>query len=79
MKQILKIWQIRKTLDKKLIDQSNWNDWDDYILDFEENWINFDLSMTDMITTFRAFATGVRELKTYVNLFDNIEFSAKSS
>ena len=63
MKQILKFWQIRKTLDKKLIDQSNWNDWDDYILDFEENWINFDLSMTDMITTFRAFATGVRELK----------------
>ena len=46
MKQILKFWQIRKTLDKKLIDQSNWNDWDDYILDFEENWINFDLSMT---------------------------------
>ena len=30
-----------------------------------ENWINFDLRwISDMITTLRAFATGVRELKT---------------
>ena len=62
MKQILKNWQIGKTLDKKLIDQSNWDDWDDYILEYEENWINFDLRWT-WFTTFRAFATGVRELK----------------
>ena len=28
---------------KKIIDQSNWDDLDDYILDYEENWTNFDL------------------------------------
>ena len=59
-----------KTLDKKLIDKSNGDDLDDYILDYEENWINFDLrSVSDMITSFRAFATGVRELK-----IDNVNF-----
>ena len=64
MKYILKNWKIGKTLDKKLIDLSNWDDLDDYILDYEENWINFDLRwISDMITTLRAFATGVRELK----------------
>ena len=61
MKQILKNWQIGKTLDKKLIDQSNWDDWDDFSLEYEEKcW----KPVPDMITTFRAFATGVRELKT---------------
>ena len=43
MKKIFKNWQIGKTLDKRLIEQSNQDDWDGYILDFEENWINFDL------------------------------------
>ena len=37
-----------------------------------ENWINFDLRWTDMITTFRAFATGVRELKTLSERFVKI-------
>ena len=49
---------------KKLLDWIAWDDLEDDILEYGENWPKKNYRfLTSLISTFRAFATSVRELK----------------